>query len=94
MKKLVLSALVIASMSVVTSCKKSYSCECTTRAVTLNGDIINPSTKVVALSEKMKEKQADASCKQTEDQMNAVNTGIVNDSNNDYVSMETGCAIK
>lgn len=94
MKKLVLGAFLLASMAAITSCKKSYSCECVTQGLTSTNVIINPITKVVAISEKMKEKQADASCTQTEDQMNALNTEIVNKSNSDYTMLETVCGIK
>lgn len=42
----------------------------------------------------MKIAQADASCAQTEEQMNAQNAVIVADLNNDYGAMITTCDLK
>ena len=77
----------------MTSCKKVYSCECSTVATTINNDVLTTS-KVYSLDEKMKESQADASCAQTEEQMNAQNAAIVADDNNDYDAMVTACEVK
>jgi hypothetical protein len=93
MKKVVLSALLLAGLTTMTSCKKVYSCECSTLATTINNDVLTTS-KVYSLDEKMKESQADASCAQTEEQMNAQNAAIVADDNNDYDAMVTACEVK
>jgi len=92
MKKLLLSVLVLAGISTFTSCKKEYSCECTTVA-TIDGEIVSTS-KIVALGEKMKEKQGNAACDQTESQMNSLNTEIVADSANVYDFLATVCELK
>lgn len=93
MKKVVLSALLLAGLTTMTSCKKVYSCDCSTVATTINNDVLTTS-KVYSLDEKMKESQADASCAQTEEQMNAQNAAIVADDNNDYDAMVTVCEVK
>lgn len=93
MKKVVLSALLLAGLTTMTSCKKVYSCECSTVASTFNNDVLT-SKEIFSLDEKMKEAQADASCAQTEEQMNAQNAAIVADENNDYVTMVTACEVK
>jgi hypothetical protein len=93
MKKVVLSALLLAGLTTMTSCRKVYSCECSTVATTFNNDVLT-STKIFSLDEKMKEGQADASCAQTEEQMNAHNAAIVADENNDYDAMVTACDVK
>ena len=93
MKKVVLGALLLAGITTMTSCKKVYSCECSTVATTFNNDILT-STKIFSLDEKMKIAQADASCAQTEEQMNAQNAVIVADLNNDYGAMITTCDLK
>ena len=93
MKKVVLSALLLAGLTTMTSCKKVYSCDCSTVATTINNDVLTTS-KVYSLDEKMKESQADASCAQTEEQMNAQNAAIVADDNNDYDAMVTACEVK
>ncbi|MEI8136059.1 MAG: hypothetical protein WCH21_01915 [Bacteroidota bacterium] len=93
MKKVVLSALLLAGLTTMTSCKKVYSCECSTLATTINNDVLTI-TKVYSLEQKMKEKQADASCAQTEEQMNAQNAAILADVNNDYDAMVTVCDVK
>jgi hypothetical protein len=93
MKKVVLSALLLAGLTTMTSCKKVYSCECSTVVTTINNDVLT-STEIFSLDEKMKEAQADASCAQTEEQMNAQNAAIVADDNNDYDAMVTACDVK
>jgi hypothetical protein len=93
MKKVVLSALLLAGLTTMTSCKKVYSCECSTVVTTINNDVLT-STEIFSLDEKMKEAQADASCSQTEEQMNAQNAAIVADDNNDYDAMVTACDVK
>jgi hypothetical protein len=92
MKKVLFSALLLAGLSTITSCKKDYSCECTTAAV-IGVDVVT-STKIVALSEKMKEKQGDAACAQTETQMNSLNNEIVADVDNVYDALVTTCDLK
>ena len=93
MKKVVLSALLLAGLTTMTSCRKVYSCECSTVVTTINNDVLT-STEIFSLDEKMKEAQADASCSQTEEQMNAQNAAIVADDNNDYDAMVTACDVK
>jgi hypothetical protein len=93
MKKIVLSALLLASMSVVTSCKKTYSCECKTTYTDGNSDVITL-TQVKSIDEKMKEKQATASCKESEAQMNYVNDDLNADPTGSYYDINSTCAIK
>ena len=93
MKKVLFSALLLAGLSTFTSCKKAYSCECKTTYTDGDGDAMTL-TQVSSLDEKMKESQADASCAQTEEQMNAQNAAIVADDNNDYDAMVTACEVK
>ncbi len=92
MKKVLFSALLLAGLSTITSCKKDYSCECTTAAV-IGGDVVT-TTKIVALSEKMKEKQGNAACDQTQDQMNSFNSEIISDTANVYDALATECTLK
>jgi len=92
MKKVLFSALLLAGLSTFTSCKKSYSCECTT--VTTVDGVSESSSQIVALGEKMKEKQGDASCDQTEAQMNSLNDEIVADVDNNYDDLTTVCDLK
>ena len=56
MKRILFLAVTVGTL--FTSCKKEYSCECTTVA-TIDGDIVSTS-KILALGEKMKEKQGNA----------------------------------
>jgi hypothetical protein len=93
MKKLVIAVIVVASMSTITSCKKSYSCECKTTYTDGNGDLMIL-TSVNSLSEKMKEKQATASCKETQDQMNVVNNDLNEDPTGTYADIKSACALK
>jgi hypothetical protein len=93
MKKLLLSVLVLASVSTFTSCKKSYSCECKTTYTDGAGDA-NTLTQVSSLSEKMKEKQATASCKESQTQMNSVNADLNADPTGPYFDIATTCAVK
>lgn len=93
MKKVLLSVLVLASISTFTSCKKSYSCECKT-VTTIDG-VSETSSQVVALGEKMKEKQGEATCDQTEIQMNSLNDEIIADTDNvSYDDLTTTCDLK
>lgn len=94
MKKVVFSALLLAGLTTMTSCKKAYSCECVTNVETENGDPYTTS-KIVSLDQKMKEKQAVAACDQTSSQIAAQNQEIINnDPNEEYVSMTTVCSVK
>jgi hypothetical protein len=93
MKKVLLSVLVLASISTFTSCKKSYSCECKTTYTDGNGDVITL-TQTSPLSEKMKEKQASASCKESQTQMSYVNADLNTDPTGPYEDIATTCAIK
>lgn len=93
MKKLIIAAIVVASMSTVTSCKKSYSCECKTTYTDGNFDQITL-TQVNSISEKMKEKQATASCKETQEQMNVVNNDLNEDPTGSYFDIKSTCALK
>ncbi|MBP6755759.1 MAG: hypothetical protein KA210_06400 [Bacteroidia bacterium] len=93
MKKVLLSVLVLASVSMFTSCKKSYSCECKTTYTDGNGDVITL-TQTSPLSEKMKEKQASASCKESQTQMSYVNADLNTDPTGPYEDIATTCAIK
>jgi len=93
MKKVLLSVLVLASISTITSCQKSYSCVCVTSYTDDNGD---PQTLLVnsPLSEKMKEKQASSSCDATETQMNSVNADLNADPSGPYDDIATICDIE
>lgn len=92
MKKVLLSVLFLASISTITSCRKSYSCVCVTSYTDDNGD---PQTLLVTspLSEKMKEKQASSSCDATETQMNYVNADLNADPTGTYYDITTICDI-
>ncbi len=93
MKKIVLSALLVTSVFVVTSCKKSYSCECKTTYTDGNFDQITL-TQVKSIDEKMKEKQATASCKESETQMNYVNDDLNADPTGTYYDIKSTCTLK
>ena len=93
MKKLVIAAIVLASMSTITSCRKSYSCECVTAYTDDNGDI-NVVSEVISIGEKMKEKQAGATCDQTEIQMNKVNDDLELNVANNISDASTACDLK
>ena len=92
MKKVLLSVLFLASISTITSCRKSYSWVCVTSYTDDNGD---PQTLLVIspLSEKMKEKQASSSCDATETQMNYVNADLNADPAGTYYDIATICDI-
>jgi hypothetical protein len=90
MKKIVLSALLLASISVVTSCKKYYSCECVTEARDRTTGVTRVYSETRAISENMKEKQAQSACNQTEEQI-AINTYAFLGSN---YSVSSECDIK
>jgi hypothetical protein len=93
MKKLFITAMVIASVSSITSCKKVYSCECVT-TVDISG-VTETTTEVIELTEKMKEKQAESACNQSEDQMNSLNDELVADTDNvSYDDLNTTCSLK
>ena len=93
MKKLLFSALLLAGLSTFTSCKKAYSCECKTTYTDGNGDGISL-TQVSALDEKMKEKQATSSCKESQTQMNAVNADLNADPTGPYEDIASTCIVK
>ncbi len=93
MKKLVLSAFVLVCLSAMTSCKKSYSCECVTTYTDGNGSEVTL-TQVKAMDEKMKDAQASASCKETEAQMNYVNDDLNADPNGTYADISSACSVK
>jgi hypothetical protein len=93
MKKVLFSAILLVNLTTITSCKKAYSCECTTVS-TING-VSEETTSSIPLSEKMKEKQGEASCNQTEDQMNSLNDELVADTANvTYDDLTTTCDLK
>lgn len=93
MKKLFITTIVIASMASFTSCKKAYSCECVTTYTDTTGTAITL-TQVKSIDEKMKEKQAESTCNQSEDQMNYVNDDLNSDTNGIYEDLNTTCALK
>jgi len=64
MKKTAALIIIIASVGMC-SCKKSYSCECTT-TVTFPGKEPHQSSDVQQLSQKTTKKQAEAICKTSE----------------------------
>jgi hypothetical protein len=69
MKKIVLSAIVLASMFAITSCKKTYSCECKTTLKDPSTGATETHTETKPISQKMKEKQAQSACNQTAEQI-------------------------
>jgi hypothetical protein len=77
----------------MTSCKKVYSCECKTTYTDGNSDLITL-TQVKSIDEKMKEKQATASCKESEEQMNYVNNDLNEDPTGPYTDIKSTCALK
>jgi len=93
MKKVLFSALLLAGLSTFTSCKKAYSCECKTTYTDGNGDAITL-TQVSALDEKMKEKQATSSCKESQTQLNVVNADLNADTAGTYDDIKSTCLVK
>jgi hypothetical protein len=90
MKKVLFSALLLAGLSTITSCKKDHACSCST--VTTVDGVSETSIQIVSLGEKMKEKQGEASCDQTEIQMNTLNDELVADTSNvSYDDLTTTC---
>lgn len=83
---------IIAVSSTVISCKKSYSCDCRT-TYTDNKNIVRSLTKSEPISARMKYRQAEASCNQTEYQMNAVNANLNTDPFGKYYDITSICAV-
>jgi hypothetical protein len=92
-KKLIVASLVLISAAFTTSCKKSYGCECKTTYTDGNGDLITL-TQTKAIDEKMKEKQATASCTESEAQMTYVNNDLNADPTGSYEDIKTTCILK
>ena len=96
-KKLLIASVLFVGVASITSCKKSYSCECSTIGK-YNGLTMVDTKTTNTLSEKMKDKQALASCKSTETQMNDVNKkydDLMSDpSAGDIYKSETKCTLK
>ena len=95
MKKTILLTI-IAIAATFTSCKKSYSCECTS-SFTETGYGTYSETTIDAYSEKMKEKQAIAACKETESKLSYANAGHAEDIEyltGDITTVSTSCEVK
>lgn len=88
MKKIVLLSFAIAAISLA-SCKKSYSCSCTTKAT---GQGFNEEvTSSNSYSEKMKEKQAKAACANSQTAVKATADKAYNGTG---ASVTTTCEVK
>lgn len=90
---IVLSALTIASLS---SCKKQYSCECKS-TYSISGGSSQVDTQIHTYSEKMKEKQAESACDDTESKLTKTNNDYANDVtyfSGETVSAKTLCEVK
>lgn len=95
MKKTTL-LLLIATAATYSSCKKSYSCECTS-SFTETGYGTYSETTIDTYSEKMKEKQAKAACKETESKLSYANAGHAEDIeyfSGDITTVSTSCVVK
>jgi hypothetical protein len=93
MKKIVLSALLLASMSVVTSCKKTYSCECVTTIKGKGTTFSESVTSVNQYTEKMKESQAKSACSVAENEA-SIKDGLINSEASLVYTSSTFCDIK
>ena len=97
MKKVGLLIAVFAVSGITMSCKKSYSCSCTT-TFTVTGSDPQSSTRLEPLTEKMTKKQAKAACAQAEKQMNdnnmLINYGFSSASSGFDVSVSSTCVVQ